>query len=965
MGPPACPPVAVLHVRCADSASGGPELSDHGESNGKALTLLIVWTVALGGLFAALFAVSTTAQAGPCDQVGGVITGDWTITTAQTCSGIVYTVDGTININAGGSLTLIDGGLRFAKDESHQAYALNVNADGALVLDNSLVTTQTDSIQPFLKLALTVSGANSRFSMLNGAVLKFPGWFNASSATINVTSSTITGFTDTDLQSLGIDMDDNNDAPIMSWASTTASLYSSRIERLYEYISGGNFTRDGNISLTASSNLYAYDTYIGVDYSDLSSRHNELQVDGTSNAYLYAVTVDRTQDPGSLSAWQPAFRPTAAGGSVHLLRWLHATALDSTAFPVSGTTISSTLSPSATSAQYPDNGMSSTPSSRTLWYIGRAATGPNAWYLTNSVGQAQIPLYTDVITTASLPNAESFGNYQETATFSTSTTTGGVFFPPYPAIASEDNNKALTLSFSDLQVRTGPDLELRQADYGGMTVIQNQPFVVYAQIYNSGQTTATDASVAIYQNGDRGSQVGRVDGLTIVAFLNQSVTVSGVPLTATSLMLVVDPDNQINEGGSAQEANNFANITLTVLPPPDGFVAILSPTGGQTVEPGVPLSVTGFVRDTDSNGILGVPLTIELRSGSTVVASNTTTSGDLGFFLGTINVLDTTADGSYTIVVRATSGTISEDTRAISVQRSVPFLLQPVPILGLPYWLLFVIIAAAAAVGIGVTLYWKVYGLGKMVECGECGAFIPEDATSCPKCGVEFEKDMAKCSNCQAWIPVDVKQCPECGVEFATGEVEMADYQEKMRLQYDEVVQKFKEEASRQLGRALSDREFQEWWRKQPTFLTFEDWLREEEEMRKMGSKPCPVCGTLNSVTATVCHKCGSLMRDTRPPGGGGGGEAPATTVRKTAAATVPEPQGAPQASPYAPPAGAASPAGPPSGEVLPRRVIRKPATSVQPVIQRKVLKRPVAEGESSESTEGESSTDKGSDEDL
>ena len=135
--------------------------------------------------------------------------------------------------------------------------------------------------------------------------------------------------------------------------------------------------------------------------------------------------------------------------------------------------------------------------------------------------------------------------------------------------------------------------------------------------------------------------------------------------------------------------------------------------------------------------------------------------------------------------------------------------------------------------------------------------------------------------------------------------------------------------------------------------------------MRKMGSKPCPVCGTLNSVTATVCHKCGSLMRDTRPPGGGGGGEAPATTVRKTAAATVPEPQGAPQASPYAPPAGAASPAGPPSGEVLPRRVIRKPATSVQPVIQRKVLKRPVAEGESSESTEGESSTDKGSDEDL
>src|SRR5256886_13170992 len=123
-----------------------------------------------------------------------------------------------------------------------------------------------------------------------------------------------------------------------------------------------------------------------------------------------------------------------------------------------------------------------------------------------------------------------------------------------------------------------------------------------------------------------------------------------------------------------------------------------------------------------------------------------------------------------------------------------------------------------------------------MVECGEWGAFIPEDGTTCPKCGVEFEKDMAKCSNCQAWIPIDVKQCPECGVEFATGQVEMADYQEKMRLQYDEVVQKFKEEASRQLGRALSDREFQEWWRKQPTSGTFEDWIREVQQLRKMRS---------------------------------------------------------------------------------------------------------------------------------
>ena len=67
-----------------------------------------------------------------------------------------------------------------------------------------------------------------------------------------------------------------------------------------------------------------------------------------------------------------------------------------------------------------------------------------------------------------------------------------------------------------------------------------------------------------------------------------------------------------------------------------------------------------------------------------------------------------------------------------------------------------------------------------------------------------------------------VKECPECGVQFATGELDMADYKEKMHLQYDEVVAKFRNEASASLGRSLSDREFQEWWRKQPTFLSFD-----------------------------------------------------------------------------------------------------------------------------------------------
>jgi subtilase family serine protease/ribosomal protein L40E len=1885
-------------------------MSSRAATNGKALTLLIVWTVALGGLLTALFALSTPAQAGPCDQVGGVITGDWTITTVQVCTGIVYTVDGTININAGGSLTLIDGGLSFAKDGSHTGHALNINAGGTLVLDHSIVTTQTVTISPFLYLAVNVNsaaGSPGTFVMRNDASLKFPGWFNATggggtNSVINITDSLVTGFATEEISSLGLDTDDNDDGPTITWSATTASLFRTRIERMYEHDLGTG----RHMNLGSGTSVYAYDTFVGVDHSNVAGLHNEMQVDGSSNAYLYNVTIDTSENPSLVADWQPAFRPTAPGGSVHFLRWLHATAVDPNGTPAEGATIWSRLSPSSTTAQYPDNGLSSVPTSRTLWYLGRAASGTNQWNRTNASGQAQIPLYTDQITTATLPNAESFGNYEQTATFVfdsvTYTTVGGVAFDPYPELSWQSNNQELTLAFSgftlpqpdlvatgavfnpstplegdnvtitvtvqnqgpggspgfhvifhdnvegtstfladravaplasgasaqlvatwanvspgqhsirvhvdafdeavesiesnnirffsisvtplgpdltvgvsfdpnpgfvgntvrvlatvvnngaknatnflvefregtvdsspvytveiaslenstvveypwvppttgdfvwyavvdpdnripepppyreddnvgtntinivaspnlqvfgpdlvmsdpfprvgqtvtptavvrntgqadalgtfrtdffvddayagsanvtnlnlgastaiasgsawtipasacgyhtlravvdaggaitegalfeqdntitstvqvfpatvttwsfsrtlagvvsvsgsieisgqitildggiyvdqqddlcsrayvkilpggslalvnariwsnfplvvyvsgtgslamsassrleltqrgtegilrsggtsavtirdslisgqtilvgdtadlygdtfqgstlyvdtslrsnlwdaglaavtrlalltddgsdatvDLDIRnttfdqtqtsqmrfggsqnvqltsvvtydptgtwwagmitqgatvsrywwltlqavdgtgtilaganvsfdlsrvdpntlltspapnpgpddvyftsdltwpldaplglvvyrafaesrtalaggrlvdnsyvatatafldgtthvadgpasgqvtsdttfdlafsgltpdltvseirvtggngvsltqpintqitltavirnsgqtrvlnvlvsffadnvdknndglldqpaselrsvvgiadviapvvpangtaevsaiwmatgtievlraisvvvdppsgavtdggavretnelnniqarsitlftwpdlsvssadlqfvndpvvdneveirvtvrnlgtgratgarvvlreggadvspvmtfdlnngaattismrwrpatTGthtitvlvsaandtirnrdyvlsnnaatfdqevlsqPDLELRQSDYVvAYSPNQEQGFVVSVRVYNIGQTPASNVSIAVFLDGNRAEEYGRTGGVNVGTVADVDIDVQGIATVGNhTLLIVADPDNRLNEGGAAQEANNFANITVQVQPP-QGTIILSSPLEGTVMEPGN-LFVSGYVRDTDLAGIAGVDLTIAVYPGTstTPTTSVQTISQDGGFFAATIPLAGA-ADGSYRVVVSSPQGLISQTSSTFTVHRTLPFLDQPVPVLGIPWWLLLLILAAAAALAIGMTVYFKLYGLGKMVECGECGAFIPEDATTCPKCGVEFEKDMAKCSNCQAWIPVDVKQCPECGVEFATGEVEMADYQGKMRLQYDEVVQKFKEEASRQLGRTLSDREFQEWWRKQPTFLTFEDWLREEEEMRKMGSKPCPVCGTLNSVTATVCHKCGSLMRDTRPPGGGGGGATPTPIVRKAAAAGAPETPAAPQASPYAPPGGSAAPPSSTGTEAIPRRVIRRPATVPSPVIQKKVLKRPLVESESSESTEAQSGSEDKPDEDL
>ncbi len=88
-------------------------------------------------------------------------------------------------------------------------------------------------------------------------------------------------------------------------------------------------------------------------------------------------------------------------------------------------------------------------------------------------------------------------------------------------------------------------------------------------------------------------------------------------------------------------------------------------------------------------------------------------------------------------------------------------------------WVMVGIIAAviAFAIALGaVMMYRKHYG--EVVECGECGAFIAASSTACPKCGIEFETDLARCSECEAWIPANSPSCPVCGTAFTIQSLE-------------------------------------------------------------------------------------------------------------------------------------------------------------------------------------------------
>jgi ribosomal protein L40E len=456
------------------------------------------------------------------------------------------------------------------------------------------------------------------------------------------------------------------------------------------------------------------------------------------------------------------------------------------------------------------------------------------------------------------------------------------------------------------------DLTITTATLVGLTEIpENTPFEINVTVDNNGLTTGRNFTVEAFDGiQTRSNSLGNLTVVSLIGGETVTVTllipgISGVGIH--NFTVVVDPEFNQNDTftvggmtfdkyGRIEEYNENNNVFMLYNVPvvvPDLTIIINVPvplTDSTPIEIGSRdyIDVGGNVVRTDSptSGVQGISVTIEIVETGTSV---TVMSEVGGLYSASLLAPDTAA--TYTIQVTATGAT------SASVQFEM---VDPAPPL-LPWWLIIIIILIIVAIIVGITLYLYFVGLGKTVQCGECGAYIPEGATKCPKCGVEFETEVAKCSVCNAWVPIDVKNCPECGTEFTVGMEELEDYETKMKRQYDQIVNKFRAEAKKELGDKITETEFQAWWATQATFITFDQWLKEEEEMKRMGSKPCPACGTDNSVTAKICHKCGTLM------------EEPELPKKKPPIRKEPAPATEPKAAPAAAPPAAAPPAAAPA----------------------------------------------------
>jgi len=400
---------------------------------------------------------------------------------------------------------------------------------------------------------------------------------------------------------------------------------------------------------------------------------------------------------------------------------------------------------------------------------------------------------------------------------------------------------------------------------GGLSVnetTEGQTLVLWVTVKNDGYSTAQDVRVQFRINGTDGVlwNLGNVTSTflaneTKVLQLTWRVTVTKGNYT---LRASIDPLDQILE---VSELNNQVE-RLFLVKQATPVIEINLPSGSE-YRPDVDISVYGYVKKStaDPQPLQGAQVTAILRdmAGQTLVIGVTKTTAANGYYSVTVHV-PANLQGDYRVYIQVTlGGQPYENHQDIKVTAQAGET-------SMPFWVWILIILFVLAIIVAFSIYLYRYGLGKMVECGECGALIPESSKKCPKCGTEFETGTAKCSQCGAWIPVTAAECPECGARFVTEPMaeEEDEHLRGMRQQYGAHVDTFREQGKAALGKKYNESRFMEWWKKQSSYVSFEKWLSREEEKRKSATGatafPCPVCGTLNPKGSTVCHKCGTVF---------------------------------------------------------------------------------------------------------
>ncbi len=377
---------------------------------------------------------------------------------------------------------------------------------------------------------------------------------------------------------------------------------------------------------------------------------------------------------------------------------------------------------------------------------------------------------------------------------------------------------------------------------------------VKVQLHFTVKNIGGSAANITYEIKDNNSTIssGMIAMLTPSAMYNvtYNYTLQGVGIHTFEIIL-----NSNRNVSERSYSNDKVKLTFRVIPPVmDIYYSVSSKEHGSIIYEGDHVVITVTVINenaTKSQGrniyLSGVLVTVKFGSQSKNVYTNSAGVAEVIFVVNKV--------GTYSITIN-----VQYHGESKVVTPGTQYRVKPKPF-EIP-WLWIIIAAIAGGVG-GFFAYGYLSFKREAKEymvCGNCGRLVPADAEKCPYCGAVFEKEKVKCPECGSWIDADAKYCPVCGTVFMSEEDPEYEKQVSLKERYEQYLTKYKEEAKKYIGEEYTVEEFFNWWKTHPEYISFQDWIKRQEEEIVGETVQCPVCGSLNPKGAKICRVCGSPL---------------------------------------------------------------------------------------------------------
>ena len=836
-----------------------------------------------------------------------------------------YYQGGNITVDGGGVLIVEDTTLSFVQTP----FNFQFTDAGTVDLYNSTVTTDVQILpdnDASAKLALTVTGQLSAWN----STFAFPGSFDVTGAGAVVTlngSAVTRNPAVLQLVESALVQGDTAWAPTIAVSGTAhLNLFGSRISDLYQDNWSANGTPTStvasifNITVSgAGSELSAVDSSIGVNWVPLNPvspwGSNKLLFTGGAVGYLANISTPAGYYP-LVGFATSAIQPDAVS-QAYLYRWAEFSVTGRAgAFVVQDARVSdfyayNTNQANNVTANALNNLATTDPAIWGYVQYWDSQHGISAYGSSNAHGQAFVLVASNNLTASTLQDGYFLGDYHFEVSVPAVSVASHWFnwsVTPYPGGVSngtagyQDPDFAPDQSFADyygaMSVTTTVILANGAATTNGVRI--GQQLGIQVTLKDTGTATITQVGGTMYYNTTSTTPLNKVNVTGL------DLTTSGQTETITFAWVINDSTTGLfyNSATGQYDKSKLNDFGLTLE-----FNYGQASLAGGVVPQVVPVTITpSQIRI--SAFTVGAPNTLNLNNqyvstgtlqynGSqraTLILYALPTSGAAPIALAS----DTVVQGNFDLVWFPPPIALSPGTYTLSAQASyngvtayynvtgqftVPsppssptsFLTQK--ILWFPLW---VWLAIAAAIVLGLVAFLLVarrQAAGKLVECGECGNLIPEDATVCPKCGAEFEHDLIRCSRCASTIPADSKFCPECAAQLLgkPGEGEA----DPERQGYADFTEKYRAEGKRELADNYSEGAFWDWWKRQPTYTSFSQWkLQQGTGTPRAGMAAPPPAAAAAAPTTPPA----------RPPSRGGGGAAAAAAARAQPPAPAPAP---------------------------------------------------------------------------